>query len=909
MRSDFLGSLQQHSALTNLDFTSLGLGPMAFGDLVQVIARPAEVAGIDLEDGLAEEIAADADSNDALPLLAFALRELADRYADDRRIDLAEYRDGLGGLHGSIAGVADELLRSHRPSPTELDDLRRAFLAMVRIGDDGGFARTPVKWIDLPEASHPLLTRFVDARLLVVTASADESSRIVEVAHEALFRSWDQLSRWLDQGAATLGLRRDLSRSATHWDDDDRSPDHLWRGGRLTLASELVDSPDSPIDPLIGQFVNAGLEKAAAEATATARRRRRQVAAGIVAAVVLGVGGAAFGWLQLQNKQQRDDDLRALEAASVISLASVARANAALGGELELDAVVQAVGSVVAANGLASPSPDLLDQVTVAINSAQSVHLQNRLDGLSGIVTSVRSNRSTGEFGAVDDLGNARIWDRAGNILQTFETTGGTVWSAAISPDLTMVAVLQSPEGEPGAGPDTPITLSILRIDGSQSTEVRTELGIWADVLAFSGPNLIASQSGGLLRFWNLQGDEVAVPDGDPLYLDTQLPLPGPTGSVASLDADDDSVVNLITSDNVAISFNTGGAFVSAWDFDIDGRLAVGLRNGSIQIWNSDGVRPGPTNLNIPFSFDIAVGVAAVYAVEESGVVSSWGIDGEMLNRWDGPNGNAVPAIALSTSGNLLLSGVDGTVRYWKDADLSTVPDLIKLPTGRVLDIGFGTDGRPMVTLADGDVVTIIDEAGRPIWSSKPTEDVILDASGSPTGSGMVMVNSSGNFIMATSTGALIDLEGHTQFGTAIVWSSDGERVATLSADGALQAWNSAGELLARFQLPPNGGAAIAWVPDGSAVAATDDEGVTRIWDISTKAQLGGYETDNVADSPWSLQISPDGSTAVLSATSGVYRWDLDDLNSLTDNACKWIRDYLESNPSVEDNRRSLCDR
>jgi len=266
-----------------------------------------------------------------------------------------------------------------------------------------------------------------------------------------------------------------------------------------------------------------------------------------------------------------------------------------------------------------------------------------------------------------------------------------------------------------------------------------------------------------------------------------------------------------------------------------------------------------------------------------------------------------VPNIALSANNSLLLASADGAVRYWPNSDLSLDPEIIDVPKGRVLDVGFGVDSQPMITVTDGEVAKILDGTGRPVWSSQPMTGEIFHASGSPTGSGMVMVNSGGNFVMATSAGDLIDLEGHTQFGEEIVWSSDGERVATLSLDGGLQAWNAEGELLARFQLPANGGATIAWAPDGTAIAASDDQGHTRVWDISTKAQIGGYLTHDRADSPWSLQISADGSTAVLSANSGVYSWHLDDLESLTNNACRWIGDYLASNPSVSDDRRRLC--
>ena len=48
------------------------------------------MAGLKVEESFVEAAKHDASSDDALPLLAFALRELFDRFGDDRLLSLAD---------------------------------------------------------------------------------------------------------------------------------------------------------------------------------------------------------------------------------------------------------------------------------------------------------------------------------------------------------------------------------------------------------------------------------------------------------------------------------------------------------------------------------------------------------------------------------------------------------------------------------------------------------------------------------------------------------------------------------------------------------------------------------------------------------------------------------------------------
>ena len=87
LRSDFLGSFQNHPALRGVAFADLPLGLLPVENFPQVIEGPADRAEIALEPGLVASMIADARTDDALPLLAFTLREMYERCRDQERLD------------------------------------------------------------------------------------------------------------------------------------------------------------------------------------------------------------------------------------------------------------------------------------------------------------------------------------------------------------------------------------------------------------------------------------------------------------------------------------------------------------------------------------------------------------------------------------------------------------------------------------------------------------------------------------------------------------------------------------------------------------------------------------------------------------------------------------------------------
>jgi WD40 repeat protein len=320
LRSDFLGSFQNHDAIRGTPYEPVDLPKFPIEAFSEVIEGPARIASLELEPGLATAIVADAATDDALPLLAFALRELWEARGAEGGLTIERYRNGLGGLQGSVAKAADALYPKTFTTREEERDVRFAFLSMVRVDVGGAYVRKPTRWSALPQSAHGLLERFVQGRLLV--SRGEGMDRILEVAHEALIRRWDKLRGWVEEDREFLRTRERIEVAAGRWLEAGRDVSLLLPRGRpLAEAQDILVARRTDLAPDIVAFIEGSvaakraqdeqerkvqqqLVDAAHERETAARRlaRRTRMAAigiGMLAAVAVG-----FGWYAIRQANE-----------------------------------------------------------------------------------------------------------------------------------------------------------------------------------------------------------------------------------------------------------------------------------------------------------------------------------------------------------------------------------------------------------------------------------------------------------------------------------------------------------------------------------------------------------------------------------------------------------------------------
>lgn len=241
IRTDYLAVLESHQArLRNegkkLRWSAEPIPPMDPALYSEVIEGPARQTGLTPDAGLTSALVADTGSGDALPLLAFTLKELwgyhAARGFQPEQVEGVGFvhllrRDltTIGGVSGSVSRKADEVIKVC--SEDELAALRDAFLGhLVRISEEGegGAAKQKATLATLPPASQELVKQLVEERLLVSDAGN------VEIAHEALLRTWPTLVEWIKDGQEELLQRRRVKRLS-----DDLKPEAPERQRRQAL--------------------------------------------------------------------------------------------------------------------------------------------------------------------------------------------------------------------------------------------------------------------------------------------------------------------------------------------------------------------------------------------------------------------------------------------------------------------------------------------------------------------------------------------------------------------------------------------------------------------------------------------------------------------------------------------------
>jgi hypothetical protein len=282
LRSDFLGEFQNHPVLQDGDYPhyfryrAVPVDPMPLRNFPAIIQGPARLAGLQLDDGFVETIVQDTGTRDALPLLAFTLRRLYERYGADGRLTVGEY-ESLGRLEGAIREEAQQVIAEANPAPEELEALHAAFVpTMVRINAEGGYARRRALLATMTQRAVPLLRRFVDARLLV-TDRDPQGRETIEVAHEALLRTWPQLGGWLGEDQDTLRLLESIQRAAEEWAQSGRRDDLLvHRNGRLKDAEVLLANPRFTMPEASGERAYLNACSAAQQAREAAEREEQE---------------------------------------------------------------------------------------------------------------------------------------------------------------------------------------------------------------------------------------------------------------------------------------------------------------------------------------------------------------------------------------------------------------------------------------------------------------------------------------------------------------------------------------------------------------------------------------------------------------------------------------------------------
>jgi TPR repeat protein len=245
-----------------------------------------------------------------LPLLQYALKETwalrkgnvmtGDSYARS------------GGVREAIRITAERTFDAL--SGKDQEAARQLFLRLVTPGEGQEDTRARAM-MPVEPMQRKIVEQFAGPRTRLLVTGLDRAARpTVEVAHEALIRTWPRLRQWIDANREKLRARAAVLQSKADWEQSGKRDDMLLPAGlQLERARILLADPgDITIDD-IKEFVSlsSAREETAQKQTADLQRKRvrnRNIALAVVSslavlAVLLGL--LTYGSLKVATEQEK----------------------------------------------------------------------------------------------------------------------------------------------------------------------------------------------------------------------------------------------------------------------------------------------------------------------------------------------------------------------------------------------------------------------------------------------------------------------------------------------------------------------------------------------------------------------------------------------------------------------------
>ncbi len=316
MRADFLDKISPYPSLGNIyQAYNCLLMDMEDSELRLAIAEPAARNGVIFEQGLIEQIIDDFKQQaGSLPLLQYTLDLLwnKSKHEIEKRILKRETYQQLGGVTGALQQQANKIYDSFNEQQQKVAE--QIFLELISLEGKEPVSRRVDKTIfEGDKTQKEVLYELIDNRLLV--SKGEDGKATVEVAHEALIRSWKVLTELIREKETIIILRNRLYADAKQWDevrknDLNRAKGELWRGSKLAKIIELRKEKALPnLDEVTIEFIEASIEEREHEQRAELERQKRdkrnaqRIAAGSLIAVLI---NSSLGWMAWQKTKQAE---------------------------------------------------------------------------------------------------------------------------------------------------------------------------------------------------------------------------------------------------------------------------------------------------------------------------------------------------------------------------------------------------------------------------------------------------------------------------------------------------------------------------------------------------------------------------------------------------------------------------
>ena len=268
-------------------------------------------------------------------------------------------------------------------------------------------------------------------------------------------------------------------------------------------------------------------------------------------------------------------------------------------------------------------------------------------------------------------------------------------------------------------------------------------------------------------------------------------------------------------------------------------RVVSGAEDGTVRVWNlEDGKQEGTSMKHATYIRGLAVtrDGTKIICSDHGGSIKVWDVKShEIVKQWTHPEG--WPRISIS-------------------------------PNDRLIAVGGKT------------VVAFYTMEGRQVNHSIKVGSYVWSLCFSPNGKKLACRTSDDIRVYDVDGGTLLS-ESQQKEAYCVLWSRDGSRLFSASADRAIRCWNSdTGEQIGH---PWTGHTdwinTLSLSPDGSILASASCDKTVRFWDATTGQPIGRLQHDKEV---YAVCFSPSGEFVVsVGEDEKIYLWRVPWLNSV----------------------------
>jgi WD40 repeat protein/uncharacterized caspase-like protein len=907
LRSDFVAPCLEYPALARFIQQSSLLVPSVLDIAAyrEIILRPAEKVGLEVEPELVEVLLQELSHTADLPLLEFALEQLWEH----RRpgiLSLQVYQQQIGGLRGALERRAQGLYDSLTP-PAQ-DCARWIFLALTQLGEGTEDTRRRIAKSDLTvkkyaaELVEQTLQALVAAKLVVVDVEAESSQPeqspeqtpptspplyplvTVEVAHEILIRHWSTLRWWLEENRSRLRAQRQIEQAAQQWRQSGKQTDFLLRGVRLDAAEELYVKYTDELSLEMQQFIEAGLAERQRQQRQLKRQLRRTQAA-VLLIGTLGLAAAGFGgfayWQRQRALLNQISTLNALSESQLLDNQQLESLTTSLKASQQLQQIRWFGVDAETAAVIQTQTAATLQQ---AVHQTQEI---NRLSGHSQRVTSVTVSGQQIASGSED--GTVRLWKIDGTLLRILKvqervtdvafgfngqlaaaSADGLVhlWNAdgrlerTLNAGKWVTSLAFSANGKWLAIGSRDKTVKLWRVADGRLLKTLSGHQGFVNSVSFSLDSKLLASGGedGIVRLWQPEQGKLlrslAVQRGRVTSVtfgtDDQLAAAGEDQTMRLWRLSPGAGIQATTDFGEQASGHT--KLVHQIHFSPDGQQLISASaDGTLKLWRRDG------KLLTTFKGHGDAVLSAAFSEDGNRIVSA-GAD-KTVRAWavPPPEASGANAISAGTAGRLATAGWDGKISLWQQGETRQLIRSWQADSKSIAALSFSPDGQQIASAGDDKIIKIWNLEGRLQNTLTGHTAKITSLSFSPNGQMLASASEDKTVrLWQVSNGQLIHtLTGHQDGVSSVAWQSDGQVLASGSYDHTIKLWKPDGTLLRSLNGHQSAVSTLAFSLGQSVLASASWDNTVKIWSVTDGTLL--HTLKGHQDGVTSLVFSSDG--------------------------------------------------